>query len=277
MPRSNLVDAMRASAASRSAETKSDQDEPTSSSPFDVPQPPELPEMLGPEGMSSWERDQERLTMQVRYGMTLFECFNSILEAHQRERRTPEVEPATDPRERAQQIIDVLRRHGERYLPILDALTAWHQTLQGLRRFYVKNLSALAWQALRVALEEATRRLRQPVNSLSALPDMPEMPAADDERALEAALNVLRQVKATLTEYANATAEARQSLFGVRESISRVVEIVRQEDLRLSTDPSAHSLTTLPSVYPVRRVAFTVAAAEPPDTSAYGQHSWYLP
>jgi hypothetical protein len=271
MPKSNLVEMMRAHATSHVAKTTK------STVPLEVPSLPELEPMLGPEGLESWDVDWRNIAAMVAHGLTLFEHFNAVLAEHQKERRKAEPEIATDPRERAQQIVAVLQRHQERYEPILAALTTWQQHLEGLRRFYLTFVPAIAMQGLRVALSEALQRLHRPLNDLSAIPALPPIPSADDERALEAALNLARQVKATLTEHSPAL--FAQALFGVRDRIAKVAEIVRQEDMRLSTEPANHGLTTTPNVFPVLDMgaAIPMGVVEPLDTQAYGQHAWYLP
>jgi hypothetical protein len=290
MPRSTLADQMKANAAARHTEIRlgnmSDSEEtPTSSpvplrSPTTIPEPPELPPMAGPEGIESWNLDQQRIVLTVQHGLDLFGTFNAILEEHQRERRKPEQEPAADPRARAQQIIEALKKYESRYALILRALADWQTRLASLRRYHLTVVPGLAYGGLRTALSESMRRLRHPQNALGSIPPMPTIPAADNEEALESALNLARQVKATLTEYERAPAEFAQSLFGVRDRIEKITKIIRDEDMRLSTEPSRHSLSTVPSIYPVVDVGALVpmGIAERPDTSALGAHdSYWLP
>ena len=216
MPKSNLINEMRAKAEERAGKRQAEEVTRTETASL-IPPAPDLPEMLGPEGKESWDRDWLRITLAVQHGLSLFEHFNTLLDAHRREERTPEPEAATDPRVRAQQLIEVLKRYQERYQPILSARTHWQQHLEGLRRFNLTAVPAIAAQGLRTALSEAMLRLHRPLNDLSSLPPLPAPPAPDDERGFEAALNLVRQVKATLTEHANAPALFAQSLFGVRQ------------------------------------------------------------
>jgi hypothetical protein len=245
----------------------------------DIPPAPVLEPQLGPEGLESWNTDWRNTAAMVQHGLSLFEHFNAIFDAHRREDRKPEVEPASDPRARAQQIIAALKRHQERYEGILTALTAWHQRLERLRRFHLTSVPAAAWQGLRIAVGNALRRLHQPLNALSSIPALPESPAADDEKGLEDALNLARQDRALLEEHRNAVADFTQAVFGVRDRIARLREIIEDEDKRLSTEPASHSLTSVPSIYPVLdvRAAIPQGREEPLDTDAYGQHSSYLP
>ena len=92
MPKSNLIIEMREGGR---AEGRASSDQLTC-----LPsEPPQLPLALNPDNVrEAFHRDWERIVMQVRYGLDLFDHFNAILDAPQRERKEPEPEPATEPR-----------------------------------------------------------------------------------------------------------------------------------------------------------------------------------
>ena len=98
MAANKLVSEMKAAAESR----KNQAERIAPSSPL-LPEPHELPPALNPDNeRAAFQRDWERIVLSVQHGLALFEHFNAVLDAHQREPRTPESEPATEPRARAQ-------------------------------------------------------------------------------------------------------------------------------------------------------------------------------
>jgi hypothetical protein len=231
MPTTKWLDEVRelkAARAVRVSETKPWSAEVSEADDITIP-PDDIPASdYSRDDRVRWEREWVELVQVVQRGLGLAAVLDRIVAKHREEsaeQTQPDYSEGLD--QKVAEVLAALRRHSERYTPILNALQAWRERLTRCQKYQAVKVNFSLQD-----IDYAIRFLGQQLRRLESFPRLPATVDVRDRQALQAALDLHKARAELAAGIENLPSEFIRHVRAVVEMLSLMRQEVEDTDLR---------------------------------------------